>query len=420
MGEPESSAEEFLKAVRDQSGLLTGWDQENFGFMHLGFQEYLTAQEIRRLAYDDPSELGRLAEKFGSGWWQEVGLLLLALDNPCLFERYMAEVVQRPEFASRPDLVDLCVEDAAEKSPAPFVAVLETGPGNDRDLWKRQLAAFRVLPRIDPAAAKEWKTRLANHPYEKLRRFVGAGPSERELDVIASEPSGYELVKIPGGEFMMGSPEPESSRESEKPVHRVKVPTFCMGRYPVTNQEYARYLKANPNAKEPEHWSNRNYNQPRQPVVGVEWKDARAFAEWAGLRLPSEAEWEYACRAGSQARYCNGDTEEDLDRVGWYAKNSGGKLHPVGEKEPNRFGLYDMHGNVWEWVEDHWHPNYDGAPNDGSAWIDDISDDGAGCVVRGGGFPHAAVLCRSALRYGAVLWDHCLGFRLARSVSVTL
>ncbi|KAB2832406.1 MAG: formylglycine-generating enzyme family protein, partial [Candidatus Brocadia sp.] len=171
---------------------------------------------------------------------------------------------------------------------------------------------------------------------------------------------------------------------------------FYMGRYPVTNEEYARFLKANPTVTEPAYWADRKYNQPKQPVVGVSWEDARHYAAWAGLRLPGEAEWEYACRAGSKTRYYSGDKDEDLARVGWYTKNSGGQLHAVGEKEPNGFGLYDMHGNVWEWIEDDWHDNYKGAPNDGRAWVDKRR--GSDRVVRGGGWYGGAQGCRSAAR----------------------
>ena len=107
-----------------------------------------------------------------------------------------------------------------------------------------------------------------------------------------------------------------------------------------------------------------------------------------------------------------------MDRAGWYEKNSDEQTHPVGEKEPNGFGLYDMHGNVWEWVEDDWHNNYDGAPDDGSAWIDEPR--GVDRVVRGGGWGNLARRCRSASRYGdrPDFRFGGLGFRLARSVTL--
>ena len=215
---------------------------------------------------------------------------------------------------------------------------------------------------------------------------------------------------------MMGAPESESENDRERPVHTVKVNSFYLGRYPVTNEQYARFLEAVPGSPAPEYWSNRSYNQPHQPVVGVSWEDARAYAEWAGLRLPSEAEWEYACRAGSSTRYCNGDSEEHLDRVGWCRENSGNKLHPVGEKEPNEFGLYDMHGNVWEWVEDDSHSNYDGAPEDGSAWVEKPKR-GVDRVLRGGSWNSYGRNCRCAFRLD---WfpdgrNVIAGFRLARS-----
>jgi formylglycine-generating enzyme required for sulfatase activity len=112
-------------------------------------------------------------------------------------------------------------------------------------------------------------------------------------------------------------------------------------------------------------------------------------------RLPSEAEWEYACRAGTTTRYSFSDDESELGKYAWYDDNSEGRTHPVGQKEPNSWGLYDMHGNVWEWVQDEWHVSYDGAPDDGSAWE---SGDDADRVFRGGCWFNFARLCRSAFR----------------------
>ncbi|MDR4504091.1 MAG: SUMF1/EgtB/PvdO family nonheme iron enzyme [Candidatus Scalindua sp.] len=411
------TAREFLNTVRDESGLLTGWNPEEYGFMHLGFQEYLAAREIRTRAFHDEGVLRELASHFGESWWQEVGLILLALEDPSLFVPYLREVVKQPAFAEYTELIEASLDDAAETSTKPFIELLETEPGKDEELWERQLVALRVLERLDPEAVHNREAHLKKHPSQKIRGWIEERAVQAGQDVIVSEPGGYELVKIPGGVFTMGSPDREKGRsEAEGPVHQVQIQDFYLGRYPVTNEEYGRFLKENPEVKEPKYWADRQFNQPRQPVVGVSWDDAVRYAEWTGLRLPSEAEWEYACRAGGKTRYCNGDAEKDLDRVGWYDKNSGELLHPVGEKEPNAFGLYDMHGNVYEWVEDDWHGDYKGAPNDGKAWTD--KPRGSFRVIRGGSWGDDAQRCRSALRggLGPGARGNFVGFRLSRSV----
>jgi formylglycine-generating enzyme required for sulfatase activity len=417
---PGGTAEDFLRTIRDDSGLLTGWDIEHYGFMHLGFQEYLATREIRcRALAEDQTVLPELASHFGDSWWQEVGLLLLALEDPSLFVRYMREVVRLPAFAKFPALVEMCLDDAAEKYSRPFVELLEITPGDDSELWQRQLAALRILERLDPTSVDDRQKRLARHPSMAIRQWIQERIAQTALDVVAAERGGYELVKINGDNFMMGSPATEEGHlKSESPLHEVQVPDFYLGRFAVTNEEYGLFLKENPDASEPEYWAERRFNQPRQPVVGVSWDDAQRYAAWAGLRLPSEAEWEYACRANTNTRYCTGDTEKDLDRAGWYRENSGGELHPVGDKEPNAYGLYDMHGNVYEWVEDAWHDNYNGAPDDGRAWIDNPR--GADRVLRGGGWYFGARRCRSANRFyfGPGRRYYYVGFRLSRSVAL--
>jgi formylglycine-generating enzyme required for sulfatase activity len=310
----------------------------------------------------------------------------------------------------------MCLDDAAEVSAQPFAELLAADPGKKKELWQRQLLALKVLERIDAKQVEGMQASLAKHPFDELRQWIREKTRQAVQDVIYPKPSGYELVRIPAGSFMMGSPPSEERRyEDEGPVHEVRVAEFYMGRYPVTNEEYGHFLKENPKLKPPEYWAGRQFNQPRQPVVGVSWEDAQRYASWAGLRLPSEAEWEYACRAGTRTPYYTGDKEKDLDRAGWYEKNSKGQPHPVGEKEPNAFGLYDMHGNVWEWMEDDWHGSYEGAPNEGKAWVD--SPRGSGRVFRGGGWGYDALLCRSATRSGSGPGDRFLhvGCRLSRS-----
>ena len=243
-------------------------------------------------------------------------------------------------------------------------------------------------------------------------RIQGEQPKQ-----VNSMPGDIELVLIPQGTFTMGSADDEESREnSEGPPHEVTVAEFYLGRYPVTNEQYGRFLEANPDVTAPQFWNDSRYNQLRQPVVGVSWDDTKRFSEWAGLRLPSEAEWEWACRGRRQTRFCNGNNIEDLERVGWYSGNSLKQLHPVGEKACNAFQLYDMHGNIWEWVEDDWHYFYNGAPRDGGAWVDSPRVDLK--INRGGAWDSAAGFCRSACRRA---WlpgyrDGFIGFRLAKSI----
>jgi formylglycine-generating enzyme required for sulfatase activity len=412
------SAAEFLRTIRDDSGLLTGWGPDHYGFMHLGFQEYLAAREIRRRGFYEPEILRELATHFGESWWQEVTLLLLALEEPSHFAAFMGEVVKKPAFANHPDWVDFCLDDAAETTPEPFAALLKKSPGKQKSLWRRQAAALRVLERLAPELIDALQEPLSRHPYEAIRRRLAERATMAEMDVVFNPPDNYELVRIPAGSFLMGSPKNEKGRyDEEGPQHLVQVPAFYLGRYPVTNVQYELFLKKNPKAPKPWYWADRQFNQPRQPVVGVNWEDARQYAKWAGLRLLSEAEWEYACRARTPTRFYTGDEDADLDRAGWFRVNSKGSTHPVGEKEPNAFGLYDIHGNVCEWVEDDWHDTYDGAPFDGQAWIDDPRT--AFRVFRGGGWRGGAPNCRSAARSRDAPGDRYvdIGFRLARSVA---
>ena len=416
---PHGSAGEFLAAVRDESGLLTGWGDGTYGFMHLGFQEYLAAREIRNKAFQELMDQGSspvlegLAAHFHESWWQEVGLLLVALDEPSLFVPFMRKLVNAPVFLSRPDLIDLCLDDAAEVSTEPFEELISAVPGKDPDFWQRQRQALELIKRIEPGKLEKLAPELKSHPDDNIRNLLKNRSMEKERGEITAPKGGYVLVRIPGDTFMMGSPETEKERdEDESPMHEVRVKGFYMGKYPVTNEEYGRFLEENSDIPEPEYWADRPFNQPKQPVVGVSWEDATAYAGWAGLELPSEAQWEYACRAKTHTRFYTGDLEEDLDRAGWYGKNSGDRLHPVGEKIPNGFGLYDMHGNVDEWMQDHWHGNYEGAPDDGGAWVN--NEKGSDREIRGGSWGNSARRCRAAYRGGDEpgARNRNLGFRL--------
>ena len=227
---------------------------------------------------------------------------------------------------------------------------------------------------------------------------------------------GMELVLIPAGTFQMGAPASEPlTNNGLRPVHQVTIgQPFYLGKYEVTQAQWRAVMGNNPS-----HFSNCD----TCPVEQVSWYDVQDFIERLNAqegvttyRLPSEAEWEYAARAGTQTAYSFGDTADRLGQYAWYSENSGDKTHPVGGKRPNMFGLYDVHGNVWEWVQDCWHDDYIGAPTDGSAWVT-----GGDCglrMMRSGGYIHTWSWVRSARRVAnhAGAPDFTVGFRLARSL----
>ncbi|MEX1363989.1 MAG: SUMF1/EgtB/PvdO family nonheme iron enzyme [Nannocystaceae bacterium] len=438
-------AERFLQVIRDDAGLLTGWGMDEYGFMHLGFQEYLTARWLRSEGLQEPAVLEALATRFGDSWWQEVILLMLALDDPSAFDGLMRVVVRQPEFPqwARSETMTLALAEAARPSGAAFVELLRDGtsaPGwwrrvsrwwsgkavDDEGLARRQLAAAELLARAMPEELAGLAGALREHPTGAVRQWWWARQRQRGGETLVT-PGGVELVLIPGGRFWMGSPEGERGRDAwygadalEKPgfhpesPHEVELDSFYMAKTPVTNAQYAKYLEANPQAEKPKYWGDRKWNQPEQPVVGVSWEEAQAYCEWAGLLLPTEAQWEYACRATTTTRFYSGDSEDDLEKVAWYGKNSGGSTHPVGQKEPNDFGLYDMHGNVWEWCRDAFGSYATRAAEGDGLRHEPVRD--ADRVLRGGGWYFVAAFVRSAIRHAGGPGDRgvFVGFRPAQ------
>ncbi|MBW4485539.1 MAG: formylglycine-generating enzyme family protein [Tildeniella torsiva UHER 1998/13D] len=242
------------------------------------------------------------------------------------------------------------------------------------------------------------------------------------VSFVDTEPSAYietlnrnvglDMVYVPGGTFWMGSPKKELGRDShEGPEHRVSVPAFYMGKYPVTQAQWYAVSLLEPVQRElkpqPSHFTG-----DRHPVEQVSWDDAVEFCErvsrLAGkqYRLPSEAEWEYACRAGTNMPFYFGATiTPDLanyDGSQSYGDGPTGiyreQTTEVGQFPPNDFGLYDMHGNVCEWCQDVWHGSYDGAPTNGSAWRAGGDQDRR--ILRGGSWYDNPEDCRSADRDG--------------------
>jgi len=236
-------------------------------------------------------------------------------------------------------------------------------------------------------ALKDYKSALSIKPNE-----VSVSNKIREIEPKAKHQSfrarvGMKFMKIPGGSFQMGSNNGDSD---EKPVHRVTVSSFYMLSTEVTQRMWKEVMGNNPS-----NWKGDNL-----PVEKVSWNDCQKFVSklnsmYPGhnYRLPTESEWEYACRAGTSTKYYSGNSDSDLGRVGWYDDNSSSKTHSVGQKGSNSWGLYDMHGNVWEWCED-WKGDYSSR----SVTNPKGSSSGSSRVLRGGCWSYEARSCRSAYR----------------------
>jgi formylglycine-generating enzyme required for sulfatase activity len=237
-------------------------------------------------------------------------------------------------------------------------------------------------------------------------------------DYLSTGDNAPEMVLLPGGRFYMGDIQGKG-HENERPVHEVELDSFAIGRYPVTFADYDVFCEATGSEKPNDH----GWGRGQRPVINVSWKDAGAYCKWLSqetgqhYRLPTEAEWEYACRADSETAWCFGDDEKLLGEYAWYDKNSRKKTHPVGAKKANVWGLHDMHGNVWEWCQDWYDEKYYAECQEQGVVINPQGPaKGRIRVCRGGSWFLNGRSCRSADRFrltpGSRYYN--LGFRLAR------
>jgi formylglycine-generating enzyme required for sulfatase activity len=300
----------------------------------------------------------------------------------------------------------------------------------------RKEADEQVLARIAQAGKKPELRSLIT----VIDRLVSKRKIEEQIKNKDTNDIGIKFVLIEPGTFLMGrrmsieeisdrydsspyrfstyfvSNFNEKRNDPEKPRHGVEIDQpFYLQTTPITQRQWQRIMGSNP--------SNFKACTEDCPVVNVSWEDTKEYIEklhqiekTEKYRLPSESEWEYACRAGSMTEFYFDDYPERLKEFAWYSVNSKKKIHPVGEKEPNAWGLFDMHGNVWEWLEDDWHDNYEGAPeDDASAWIDNPRRQVR--VMRGGSYEDDSSNCRSASRKYSLPYERSrsVGFRLAKS-----
>jgi formylglycine-generating enzyme required for sulfatase activity len=271
-------------------------------------------------------------------------------------------------------------------------------------------------------------------PPKQTPRYA-LGQSRAVGEVFQDLPAAPQMVVLPSGSFLMGSADDDvNGFEKERPQHKVTIAyKLAISRYPVTFEEWDACVADGGIDHKPE---DQGWGRGKRPVINVSWEDAQAYATWLNTklgiaatdptryRLPSEAEWEYACRAGATGNFStasgqlsDNDATYDASYVEANLSPKAGKKHdkttPVGIYAPNPWGLYDMHGNVWEWVQDDFEDSYRGAPTDGSAW----ATGAANRVLRGGSWYDCARSSRSANRIfiSPVIRSYYIGFRLART-----
>ncbi|MBL8695349.1 MAG: SUMF1/EgtB/PvdO family nonheme iron enzyme [Planctomycetes bacterium] len=458
------TATTFMTDIGYNSGIVSDHDgpSQPWRFLHRSLREFLAAEALRDLpkakreeffqkwkgeaearaeaakkAKSDDQRKAKLAQLPNPARWAEVVALL------CGLVRDPTEPLEALKSVS-PDVMLRALQSAETVPVAHSVMLLFTTDWNAWQLLK--------LLRSRRAPAEQARTELLNVLNQEMSNSVlgqawwalesvGAlsEPAAREefrkaffdqLRPKATQRPELQWITIPKGKFMMGSPEEEVGRSNrESPLHPVSVPQFQLAATTITRDQYCAL---DPDKKFTSWKLPKDEKEGDLPATDVSWWEAVLFCAWMGARLPSEAEWEYACRAGSQAPYSFHGGVAALGEHAWFRANSGPKPldpneadfdgarkagctpHSVGKKAPNAHGLFDMHGNVWEWCSDEWHDNYDGAPTDGSGWCGDAS---VVRVIRGGSFSFPARRARSAARYGnrASYGWHDVGFRPATS-----
>ena len=260
-----------------------------------------------------------------------------------------------------------------------------------------QVLKPKVSPAVPPQPAKQsFLSGLFSQPAQPLRTPVSTSSNSFILD--CGNGVKLELVKVAAGSFNMGSNE----RDNEKPIHRVSLQEFFIGKYAVTQAQYQVVMGNNPS----------HFKAAQNPVEAVSWHDAMEFCQKLSqktgrqVRLSTEAEWEYAAKGGNQSKGYEYSGSNNLSEVGWHRYNSGSTTHPVGQKKANELGIYDMSGNVWEWCLDDSHNTYQGKPdrlknNGNEPWGEmnlNKNNDGYH-MLRGGSWDYFAPSCRSATRY---------------------
>jgi len=280
--------------------------------------------------------------------------------------------------------------------------------------YKEAIGKWREVLRLEPN-----QDEIMNYILEAEAK-VRQETDKKQIDQLDKEPvNGIDIkvVKLEGGRFLMGAPEGKG-REDERPQHLVRLPAFAIGKYPVTQAEW-RAVADLPKVEIELEFAPSHFKGDNLPVEQISWEEAVEFCKRVSkatgkeFRLPTEAEWEYACRAGTIGAYAG-----DLDEMAWYSGNANDQTHAVGSRKPNRWGLYDMHGNVWEWCQDIYAADYYSDSPEESPPGPEFSSTNFKRVIRGGSHTCNPFSCRSSVRFkiAQIIRYYDVGFRLARSL----
>jgi len=440
----------LIDEIHKGSAILRETNAEHiYEFQHNTFREYFAAKKLHEALAPLLSEWERAKSRPGLAdfieqhagksnplrWindplWTEVNRLMVGLlekPTPVLEALFATDPTlgARCYLDADPEKVDhevikaLWTERIDREERVKIVSSIKENLTDERDVLDFIAGIFRtaetdtevlyhcdaLLLAMDSDEARQLSARMFEH-WPKERQF------QAHAEAFAQDKY-WQAAEIEGGEFNMGGEE----YSDERPIHRVKISLFRLGRYAVTVGQYQRFDPGHKQRFIKEY--RKFFENEHQPVVLVSWYDAYIFSKWAGGRLPTEAEWEYACRAGTTTPFNTGDnlTTEQANYDGNYPYKNYPKgeylekTTPVGSYPPNTWGLCDMHGNVYDWCLDRWHSSYEGAPADGSAWE---SGESSFRLVRGGCCDYDALYCRSAGRGGISPGgrDHNVGFRL--------
>jgi formylglycine-generating enzyme required for sulfatase activity len=381
LGRQPDEGKTLLEAIRDQSGLLVNVGPA-WAFLHLSFQAYLSARHLQDQVVRAPELLIEIAGHFGATWWREVILLSVGLDNPSLFEPLLATLLRLEVLQRDARLADDLLRDASVVTPRPLLAALDAGIAGGPERYHalrllRAIPGWETEPLPGGALGRDVLGRLLSDPNKEVKGMaaellsIERVPPPRPLRhrSVAGEERLHEndrtvLLYVPAGEYTLGA---RDISVDERPIHRVVLSAFWIAKYPVTNEQYSRFLKESTGVREPEYWQDNQFNQPKQPVVGVSWEEAQEYCRWAGLRLPTEAQWEAAARGEDGRRYPWGN-DNPTPELANFGGRQGGPT-PVGAypKGAGPFGALDQAGNIWEWCEDMW--------NQGAYWERDGTPD---------------------------------------------